>query len=158
MRAFGILLGSIFVLSLGAAAVWWAVNYWAPGTVGTPAHAGAISQGRPQDCTNLNVNVHARGEATRAIDLAQGDYVRGTFEADGGFGHVDVLMRLVTPMGEEILESPRASNYDFSFPAKVHGTYTFVLDNRYSLFTSKAVALYYCIERETPRAPAAPPP
>ncbi|MHB8378153.1 MAG: p24 family protein [Dehalococcoidia bacterium] len=147
MRAFGIIVGVALVLGLGLGAAWVALNYSAPGTVGTPAHAGAVSQGRPADCTNVNVNVRAGAEATRQVTLNEGDYVRGTFEADGGFGRVDVLMRLVTPQGVEILVSPRASNYDFTFPAKVRGAYSFVLDNRYSLFTAKSVALYYCVER-----------
>lgn len=147
MRAVGIIVAVALVLGLGLGGAWWALKYGAPGSVGTPAHAGAVSQGRPQDCTSLNVNVRAGAEATRQVSLREGDYVRGTFEADGGFGSVDVLMRLVTPQGAEILVSPRASNYDFTFPAKISGTYTFVLDNRYSLFTSKSVALYYCVER-----------
>jgi hypothetical protein len=158
MRRFGTLLAVVLVLGGALGACWIVFNEWSPGTIGTPAHAGAVSDGNPQDCTNLNLTVKARSEATRALPLQEGDYVRGTFEADGGFGRVDILLRLVTPMGDQILESPRAENYDFTFSAQVRGTYTLVLDNRYSLYTSKNVALYYCIERETPRPPGAPPP
>ena len=40
----------------------------------------------------------------------------------------------------------------------MHGNYRVTLDNRYSLYTSKNVALFYCVERSTPRQPDAPAP
>jgi hypothetical protein len=44
-------------------------------------------------------------------------------------------------------------------PAKINGDYVLVFDNRYSMFTSKSVGLYYCIDRGRPFAPGpgAPP-
>src|SRR6185437_6356109 len=111
MRRFGTLAAVVLVLGGALGACWIVFNEWSPGTIGTPAHAGAVSDGNPQDCTNLNLTVKARSEASRELPLQEGDYVRGTFEADGGFGRVDILLRLVTPMGDQILESPRAENY-----------------------------------------------
>ena len=48
---------TIFVGGLLVAGIvggWAAMNYFSPGTVGTPAHAGAVSNGHPEDCTNVN--------------------------------------------------------------------------------------------------------
>jgi hypothetical protein len=147
MRTLGILVAFVLVAGGGLAAAWVGVNYWAPGTVGTPAHAGAITNGQPETCTNVNINVHAQGQEARTANFNAGDYVRATFEADGGFGRVDILMRLLDPQGTQLLVSPRAGNYDFTFPVKLRGAYEFVFDNRYSLYTSKNVALYYCVDR-----------
>lgn len=161
MRSFVV---SVFVLSLlvgGVVGGWAAINYFNPGAVGTPAHAGVVSNGHPETCTNVNFAVKARGEARRSVSLQAGDLLRGTFEAEGGFGAVDVLMRIVSPQGDEILASPKKTAYDFSLPAKLRGDYTFVFDNRYSLYTSKSVGLYYCIDRGGPApvvTPFAPPP
>lgn len=127
------------------------MNYYAPGTVGTPARAGAVSNGKPEQCTNVNFNVRARGEERRIVALAEGDLLRGTFEVHGGFGRVDIFLRVVSPQGLDILASPKSENYDFNFPAKIRGEYVFVFDNRFSLYTSKAVGLYYCIEPQGPR-------
>jgi hypothetical protein len=139
-----------FLLPAALAGAWVAMNYWAPGDPGTPVHAGAISNGRPQDCTNLVTNVRARSQAERVVTLEGGEIVRGTFEVHGGWGRVDIFLRVVSPQGLEILASPRAENYEFSFPAPIRGNYVFELDNRFSLYTSKAVALYYCIDRGEP--------
>ncbi|MEX2247691.1 MAG: emp24/gp25L/p24 family protein [Dehalococcoidia bacterium] len=132
---------------------WFVMNYWAPSGVGTPAHAGIVSNGRPQQCTNLNINVRPRAQATRTVLLEGGDLLRGTFEANGGWGNVDILLRIVSPQGLELLASPRAENYDFTLPAKFRGEYTFVLDNRYSLYTAKSVGLYYCVDGGEPFLP-----
>jgi hypothetical protein len=72
--------------------------------------------------------------------------MRGTFEADGGFGKVDIIMRIVDPQGNHLASSPRVANYDFVLPVKVRGEHKFVFDNRYSMFTAKAVGLFYCID------------
>jgi len=139
--------GFVFLLlAFGVGSGWVAMNYFNPGTVGTPAHAGAVSNGRPQDCTNVNFNVRPRSEERRAISLDIHKLVRGTFEADGGFGRVDVIMRVVDPQGQEIFTTPKVSNYDFNIPPQYRGDYSLVFDNRYSLYTSKAIALYYCID------------
>ena len=143
-----ILLGALtFILPASLIGAWVGINYFAPGSPGTPVHAGAVSNGRPEYCTNLNVNVRARSQADRVVTLQGGELVRGTFEVHGGWGRVDLFLRVVSPQGLEILASPRRTNYDFSFPAPIRGDYTFELDNRFSLYTSKAVALYYCIDR-----------
>jgi hypothetical protein len=140
-------LASLFVLlSAGLAGGWVAMNAFYPADPGTPAHAGSVSQGRPEECTNLAVNVRPRAEATRTIVLDEGDLLRGTFEADGGLGRVDIFLRIRDPQGLDILASPRAQNYDFTFPAKIRGEYVFVLDNRYSLYTAKSVGLFYCVD------------
>lgn len=158
MRSFGIVVAVVLLGGCAAGGGWVALNYWAPGTIGTPAHAGAVSNGHPENCTNANISVRPREAATYDIPLEDGDYVRGTFEADGGFGRVDVIMRLSTPNGDQILQTARTGTYDFTFPAKMHGNYRVTLDNRYSLYTSKNVALFYCVERNTPRPPGAPAP
>jgi len=136
----------VCLLGGGAAGGWMAMNYYAPGNVGTPAHAGIVSNGRPMECTNINFAVRARATAEHIALIEAPGLVRGTFEAQGGFGRVDVLMRVVDPQGLEILASPKAENYDFSFPAHIRGDYRFVFDNRYSLYTSKSVGLYYCLD------------
>jgi hypothetical protein len=135
------------VLAGSVAAGWWGMNYYAVGEVGTPAHAGVISQGRPEECTNLNFQVRPKEYETRTVMLADGDIVRGTFEVDGGLGRVNIFLRVQTPQGQDILSSPKTDNYDFTFPARMDGEYVFFFDNRYSLFTSKAIGLYYCVER-----------
>ena len=162
MRTF--LLGlAVFALVAGAIAGGWiALNKYTPGAVGTPAHASAISNGHPDQCTNVNFSVRRRGMATRQVLLEQGDLLRGTFEADGGFGRVDILMRIESPQGEDMASSPRSTNYDFMFSAKYRGNYSLVFDNRYSLYTSKSIGLYYCIEKVKPTGsgwePGQPPP
>jgi hypothetical protein len=146
VRAF--VLGFCIVAAIaGAFGTWVALNYFQPGTVGTPAHAGAISNGRPEDCTNLNLSVPPRAEESHSVLFDEGWIVRGTFEAQGGFGRVDVFMRIVSPQGLELHASPRAENYDFVLPVKLRGQYTFVFDNRYSLYTAKSVGFYYCVDR-----------
>ena len=158
MRSFAVLVVVVVLGACAAAAGWVAINYWAPGAIGTPAHAGAISQGHPENCTNANISIRPRDQATYDIPLQDGDYVRGTFETDGGFGRVDVIMRLNTPNGDQLLQTARVGAYDFTFPSKMRGAYTIVFDNRYSMYTSKNVALYYCVERNTPRPPDSAPP
>jgi hypothetical protein len=152
VRTFLLLIVICALLAGGTAGGWWAMNYYAPGNVGTPAHAGSVSNGRPEQCTNLNFNVMARSSVKRDVTLDEGDLVRGTFEVNGGFGRVDIFLRVTSPQNLEILASPKAENYDFNFPAKMRGTYTFVFDNRYSLYISKSVGLYYCVEKQLPRS------
>jgi hypothetical protein len=144
-----LLLGLFVFALLGAGIVggWFAMNYYNPGSVGTPAHAGSISNGQPESCTNVTFNVKPRTAVTRTVSLEQGDLLRGTFEADGGFGRVNIFMRIVAPLGDEMGASPKTSNYDFTFPAKYRGDYALVFDNRFSLYTSKSIGLYYCIDR-----------
>ena len=79
--------------------------------------------------------------------LEEDQIVRGTFEANGGFGRVDIIMRIMTPQNLLLHGTPREENYDFFFPVTLRGEYQFVFDNRYSLFTSKSVGLYYCIDK-----------
>ena len=122
------------------------MNYFAPSHVGTPAHAGAISNGRPQECTNINLNVRARDEVVHQALLPKSVRVRGTFEADGGMGRVNVFLRVVSPNGLDILASPKTDQYDFTFPVREDGVYSFVFDNRFSMFTAKSIGLYYCVE------------
>ena len=150
---------TIFVGGLLVAGIvggWAAMNYFSPGTVGTPAHAGAVSNGHPEDCTNVNFAVSARSEEQRSVLLEPGEVLRGTFEVEGGFGRVDILMRIVSPQGLELLATPKETAYDFNLPAKIRGDYVFVFDNRYSLYTSKAVGLFYCIDRGRPIQPVTP--
>lgn len=148
VRTFFILTALGLLLAGGIAGGWVAMNYYAPGTAGTPAHAGAVSNGKLDECTNVNFSVRPRQVAERTVALRDGDLVRGTFEVDGGFGRVDILLRVATPNDLEILASPRTDQYDFTFPADMHGDYVFEFDNRYSMYTSKSVALFYCIERQ----------
>jgi hypothetical protein len=142
-----------FILLAGAVAGGWFAMNNAGGTVGTPAHAGAVSNGHPEQCTNVNFSVPRRSQAKRTVLLAANTSVRGTFEADGGFGGVDLLMRVVSPQNLEMLASPRAGHYDFSFPVKLSGEYTFVFDNRFSMYTPKSVGLYYCVDGGKPLTP-----
>jgi hypothetical protein len=146
----------IFVLALltaGTIGSWIAMNHANPGSVGTPVHAGALSNGHPEDCTNLNFSVPSRGETQRTVSLQKGTVLRGTFEVHGGFGRVDVLMRILSPQGVELYAPPKTATLDFSVPARIGGDYIFVFDNRYSLFTAKSVALFYCMDTGRPFAP-----
>jgi hypothetical protein len=142
------------LLTAGVVGGWTALNTYHPGSVGTPAHAGGISNGHPERCTNVNFVVKSRGSTTRAIPLDVGDLVRGTYEADGGFGRVDVLARLLSPQGDELAVFPRASNYDFTFSATYRGDYAIVFDNRYSMYTAKSIGLFYCIDHAGPTSPS----
>jgi hypothetical protein len=146
VKTLGITIVLGVALTVGVVGAWLAMNYYAPTRVGTPAHAGAVSNGQPQECTNINLNVRAKSEARHEVLLPKSVRVRGTFEADGGFGRVDVFLRVVSPQGLDILSSPKTDQYDFTFPSREDGVYTFVFDNRFSIFTSKSVGLYYCIE------------
>jgi hypothetical protein len=155
----------IFVMALlvaGTIGSWYAMNHVNPGSVGTPVHAGALSNGRPEDCTNINFSVPSRGETRRTVSLRKGTVLRATYEVHGGFGRVDVLMRIVSPQGAELYAPPKSATLDFSLPAQIDGDYVFVFDNRYSLFTAKSVALFYCIDTERPPRqgsdPSSPPP
>jgi hypothetical protein len=135
------------VVALPAAVIgaWFVLNNSAPGAVGTPAHAGAVSNGQPEDCVTVQLSVRARSRVETTVLLKEADIVRGTFEANGGFGKVDIMMRILSPQGDELHVSPRASNYDFVLAPRVGGQYTFVFDNRYSMVTAKAIGLFYCI-------------
>jgi hypothetical protein len=140
---------AIFVLVFlagGLAAAWVATNYYTPGAVKTPAHAGIVSHGQPDRCANENFVVRPRAQETRRVTLEDSGSVRGTFEAHGGVGHVDILLRVVDPQGLDIYASPRVEIGDFYFSVPIRGEYAFEFDNRYSLYTSKSVGLFYCFE------------
>jgi hypothetical protein len=153
------LLTGVFVFILlagGIAGGWVAMNYYNPGNVGTPAHAGALSNGQLQDCTNVNFSVKPRSTTRRTITLQAGNLLRGTYEADGGFGRVDIMMRVESPQGDVLLTGPRAANYDFSIPAKINGDYVVIFDNRYSLYTAKSIGLFTCIDTGRSPVPITP--
>ena len=154
MRTFLLGLVVFALLTAGIAGGWAALNRYSPASVGTPAHAGGISNGHPELCTNVNFNVKPRSTTTRRIALDVGDLVRGTYEADGGFGGVDILARILSPQGEEMALMPRASNEDFTFSAKYRGDYAIVFDNRYSMYTAKSIGLFYCIDHVQPTSPS----
>ncbi len=152
-----ILIG-IFVSGLlvtGLIGAWVAMNYYSPGSAGTPAHAGVVSNGQLEDCVNENFAVRPRQFVERKVTFEQGGLVRGTFEAHGGVGHVDVLLRVKDPQGLDIYASPRVDTEDFTFPVPIRGEYTFLFDNRYSLYTSKSIGLFYCFDPS--RVPATTP-
>jgi hypothetical protein len=153
MRTIASTLSIAALLIAGLLGGWVAMNRYGPGSVGTPAHAGALTNGHPEDCTNVNLTVNARAETKRTVTLAGGDLLRGTVEVDGGFGRIDVLMRIVSPQVWSSAPA-KASQFDFTLPAKIRGDYSFVFDNRYSLFTAKSIGFYYCIDRGRPMAPA----
>ena len=153
MRTFGLGIFVFALLAAGMAGGWWAMNRFAAGEVGTPVHAGAISNGHPEACTNVNFNVQPRKEASRTVVLEEGQTLRGTFEVNGGFGRVDIIMRIASPQNLELLAAPRSANYDFTLTPKIRGEYTFVFDNRYSMFTAKAVGLFYCLDNQQPTVP-----
>lgn len=125
---------------------WVAMNYYAPGTAGTPTHAGIVSNGQPDQCTNVNFGVRPRQTTERAVLFEQPGLVRGTFEAHGGIGHVDILLRVKDPQGLDIYASQRVESADFTFPVPIRGEYVFVFDNTYSMYTSKAIGLFYCMD------------
>jgi hypothetical protein len=153
------LLTGLFVFVLlggGIAGGWIAMNYYNPGNVGTPAHAGALSNGDLGSCANVNFSVKPRSTARRTITLKTGDLLRGTYEADGGFGRVDILMRIESPQGDVLLTGPKVGVYDFSIPAKIAGDYVVVFDNRYSLYTAKSVGLFTCIDSGRSIVPVTP--
>ncbi len=154
MRTFLLGLFVFALLTAGVVVGWAAVNTYHPGSVGTPAHAGGISNGHPELCTNVNFSVKPRATTMRPIPLDVGDLVRGTFEADGGFGRVDILARVLSPQGEELAVFPRSSNYDFTFSAKYRGDYAIIFDNRYSMYTAKSIGLFYCVDRVQPTSPS----
>ena len=141
---FGIIM--LGLLAGGSVGGWAAMNYYAPGQVGTPSHAGAVSNGKPMQCTNVNFTAKARTIEEHVALIPAPGLVRGTFEAQGGFGRVDVLLRVRDPQNLEILASPKTDNYDFTFPVHIKGEYVFAFDNRYSLYTSKSIGLYYCLD------------
>ena len=140
MMLFGLLAGGI----VGG---WAAMNRFSAGAVGTPAHAGSLTNGHPEDCTNVNFQVKARTVAVRSILLQENTILRGTYEVAGGFGHVDIILRINTPQNLELARFNRAETFDFMFPVQISGEYQLVFDNRYSLFTSKAVGLFYCVDK-----------
>jgi hypothetical protein len=143
--------GLLFVLSLvialpGSLIVGWVVlNEVDPAAIGTPAHAGAVSNGKPEECTTVQLTVKRRGQVETVVHLEERQVLRGTYEVDGGFGRVDILMRIYGPNGEELFVAPRATNFDILMAARVRGDYRFVFDNRYSLLTPKAIGFFYCV-------------
>ncbi len=147
MRTAFVGLALMLLLAGGMAGGWVALNYASPGSLGTPAHAGAVSNGHPEQCTLVDLSVRARSQAEHRVLLEPGWILRGTFSVEGGFGRVDVFLRIVDPQGLDVLASPRADHYDFVVPVKVRGEYRLVFDNRFSLYTSKSVGMYYCIDR-----------
>jgi hypothetical protein len=143
-----ILLG-IFISGLLVAGVvggWVAMNYYNPGAAPTPAHAGVVSHGQPDECANEAFIVRPRRSVERRVLFNESGLARGTFEANGGIGRVDILLRIVDPQGLEIYASPRVETIDFTFPVPIRCEYTFVFDNKYSLYTSKSIGLFYCLE------------
>ncbi len=149
MRTFVLGLLAFALLAGGITGGWAGIDRFSAGDAGTPAHAAAISNGHPEDCTNVNFHVKQRALGVRTVMLDENDIVRGTFEVNGGLGHVDIRLRVITPRGLELFASPRAENYDFMFPVTLRGAYQFVFDNRYSMFTPKAVGLFYCVDTGT---------
>jgi hypothetical protein len=147
VRTFGVLavVGSLLGAVIGAG--WFMLAHASPGSIGTPSHAGVVSQGRLQDCTNVNLAVGPRSYEKYFVVLDQKQQLRAAVEAHGGFGRVDVMLRIIDPQGSEIHVSPRFTSYTVTVPAQVRGEYAFVFDNRYSIFTAKSVAFYYCVDR-----------
>ena len=145
MRTFLFIAFVVIALPAAGIGAWYVLNNSSPGDVGTPAHAGVISNGKPEECVTEQLSVRARSTTETTVLLKEGEILRGTFETNGGFGKVDVMMRILSPQGGELHVSPRASNYDFVLSPRVGGEYKFVFDNRYSLVTAKAIGLYYCI-------------
>src|SRR3990172_7725818 len=137
----------LLVVGLPAALVggWVIIAQVEPGEVGTPAHAGPISNGKPEECTTIDLSVKARSTATATVHLDNRQVMRATYEVNGGFGRVDIMMRIVSPNNEVLLEAPKASTYDFVLSAPPHRDYSFVFDNRYSLVTPKAIGFFYCV-------------
>jgi hypothetical protein len=151
----GILVSALLVAGVGGG--WVAMNYYNPGAAPTPAHAGVVSDGRPHECTNEAFIVRPRQSAEQRVLFEESGLARGTFEAHGGMGRVDILLRIVDPQGLEIYASPRVETIDFTFPVPIRGEYVFVFDNTYSLYTSKSVGLFYCLEPgRVPVKPFAP--
>lgn len=136
----------VVVLGGGAVAGIWAALRFNPGSVGTPVNAGAISEGRPEQCTNVNFVVRPRSQEVRTVLLPKNTIVRGTFEVQGGLGRVDIFLRVQDPQNQDILASPKEETYDFTFPVRIDGEYRFIFDNRYSMYTSKSVGFYYCLD------------
>ena len=145
MRAMVAVLLLVVLIPGSLVAGWAVIKHTPPGAVGTPAHAGVVSNGKPEECVTINLSVRERSTVEYKVLLQEDQVLRGTFEANGGFGNVDIMMRLVSPLDEELLVTPRASNYDFVFPAENPGEHTFIFDNRYSIFSPKAIGLYYCV-------------
>jgi len=143
----GLLLLAVLVVALPGSLVggWVILNSVDPARVGTPAHAGAVSNGRPEECTTVQLAVKRRATVETSVHLEERQVIRGTFEVDGGFGRVDILMRIYSPNGEMLYQSPKATNHDILMAAKLRGEYRFVFDNRYSLVTPKAIGFFYCI-------------
>ncbi len=145
--------GLFFILALiigvpaAMMAGWVILSNTSPGAVGTPAHAGAVSNGKPEECTSVEIKVRARSTAETTIAVTEGQILRGTYEANGGFGSVDILARAYTPNGVQIMESKKKANFDFLISVKMSGEYKFVFDNRYSMVTPKAIGLFYCIQK-----------
>ena len=147
MRTFVLGLMLFGLLAGGMVGGWLIMNRVAAGSVGTPAHAGSLTNGHPEDCTNVNFQVKARSVVVRSILLQENSILRGTYEVDGGFGKVDIILRINTPQSKELAHFNRAENFDFMFPVQISGEYQLVFDNRYSMFTPKAVGLFYCIDK-----------
>ena len=134
------------LLVAGLIGGWVAMNYYYPGVAGTPTHAGVVSNGEVDDCVNENFSVRPRQLVERKVLFEQPGLARSTFEAHGGIGRVDILLRVKDPQGLDIYASQRVDTEDFTFPVPISGEYTFVFDNRYSLYTSKSVGLFYCLD------------
>ncbi len=146
------------LLVTGLIGGWVAMNYYNPGIAGTPTHAAIVSNGQVEDCVNENFAVRPRQLVERKVLFEQGGLARGTFEAHGGLGHVDILLRVRDSQGLDIYASPRVDMEDFTFPVPIRGEYTFVFDNRYSIYTSKSIGLFYCFDpgRAPQTAPFSP--
>ena len=99
MRTFVLGLFVFALLAGGIIGGWWAMNRFATGSAGTPVHAGAITNGHPEDCTNVSFQVKPRTLEVRRLLLDENTIVRGTFEVNGGFGSVDIILRIMTPQG-----------------------------------------------------------
>ncbi len=96
-----------------------------------------------------NVQVNAGYTNTLTFNLDSGDRVTGSISITGGSGN-DINFKITNPSGTTIADYGRVSQgRSFDFQADQSGAYKLILDNSFSLFSSKSIAVTYDITAPT---------
>jgi hypothetical protein len=96
-----------------------------------------------------NTAIDAGYTNTLTFNLSQGDHFSGSISITGGSGN-DINFKITNPQGTLIADYGRVSQgRSFDFQADQSGAYKLVLDNSFSLFSSKSVAVTYDVVSPT---------
>ena len=102
----------------------------------------ALRAGYNSDCKSFNVPAEEYYQLP--FDVETGTEIRYSFAVHEGIGQdIDVTFVVLDPSGKAVVLHERVKNAQGSIVTRDSGRYTLVVDNSFSLFTSKDITLAY---------------